>query len=153
MDVCYNSFFCSADSEDLKEWTKIEFDLQPSESNSNSRLQLTTSKSGIIWFDQVSLMPSDTFMVIYFPLFSWMLAISFYIITEGISLLYSSFASTKVCVKHSIPVNIYSNAQKLFMFTMPYIQICDKLEPEFSLNSRYLSKHSIGEANNILLCN
>ncbi|CAM0872953.1 unnamed protein product [Alopecurus aequalis] len=52
----------TADSEDFKEWTKVEFDLQSSESNSNSRLQLTTSKSGIVWFDQVSLMPSDTYM-------------------------------------------------------------------------------------------
>ncbi|KAM0854705.1 hypothetical protein ACQ4PT_050259 [Festuca glaucescens] len=51
-----------ADSEDFKEWTKVEFDLQSSESYSNSRLQLTTSKSGIVWFDQVSLMPSDTYM-------------------------------------------------------------------------------------------
>ncbi|KAM0854704.1 hypothetical protein ACQ4PT_050259 [Festuca glaucescens] len=52
-----------ADSEDFKEWTKVEFDLQSSESYSNSRLQLTTSKSGIVWFDQVSLMPSDTYML------------------------------------------------------------------------------------------
>uniref|UniRef100_A0ACD5X2U0 Uncharacterized protein n=1 Tax=Avena sativa TaxID=4498 RepID=A0ACD5X2U0_AVESA len=51
-----------ADSEDFQEWTKVEFDLQSSESNSNSRLQLTTSKGGIVWFDQVSLMPSDTYM-------------------------------------------------------------------------------------------
>ena len=65
--MCYNYFFCSADSEDFKEWTKVEFDLQSSESNSNSRLQVTTSESGIVWFDQVSLMPSDTYMVIYFP--------------------------------------------------------------------------------------
>ncbi|KAM0875241.1 hypothetical protein ACQ4PT_036930 [Festuca glaucescens] len=50
------------DSEDFKEWTKVEFDLQSSESYSNSRLQLTTSKGGIVWFDQVSLMPSDTYM-------------------------------------------------------------------------------------------
>lgn len=51
-----------ADSVDFQEWTKVEFDLQSSESSSNSRLQITTSKSGIVWFDQVSLMPSDTYM-------------------------------------------------------------------------------------------
>ncbi|KAL6648248.1 hypothetical protein ACP70R_012472 [Stipagrostis hirtigluma subsp. patula] len=52
----------TADKEDFADWTKVEFDLQSSGTNSNSRLQLTTRKSGIIWFDQVSLMPSDTFM-------------------------------------------------------------------------------------------
>jgi alpha-L-arabinofuranosidase len=57
---------CRADQEDFAEWTKVEFDLQSSERNANSRLQITTSKSGVIWFDQVSLMPSDTYMVIYF---------------------------------------------------------------------------------------
>ncbi|KAK3147397.1 hypothetical protein QOZ80_3BG0281860 [Eleusine coracana subsp. coracana] len=51
-----------ADQEDFAEWTKVEFDLQSSERNTNSRLQITTNKSGIIWFDQVSLMPSDTYM-------------------------------------------------------------------------------------------
>ncbi|KQK21924.1 alpha-L-arabinofuranosidase 1 [Brachypodium distachyon] len=52
----------TSDAEDFTEWTKVEFDLQASEGNTNSRLQLTTSKSGIVWFDQVSLMPSDTYM-------------------------------------------------------------------------------------------
>ncbi|XP_062215767.1 alpha-L-arabinofuranosidase 1-like isoform X1 [Phragmites australis] len=51
-----------ADKGDFAVWTKVEFDLQSNERNTNSRLQLTTSKSGIIWFDQVSLMPSDTYM-------------------------------------------------------------------------------------------
>ncbi|TVU47259.1 hypothetical protein EJB05_06852 [Eragrostis curvula] len=51
-----------ADQDDFAEWTKVEFDLQSSETNTNSRLQLTSSKSSIIWFDQVSLMPSDTYM-------------------------------------------------------------------------------------------
>ncbi|CAD6210969.1 unnamed protein product [Miscanthus lutarioriparius] len=50
------------DREDFAEWTKVEFDLQSNYINTNSRLQLTTTKSGIIWFDQVSLMPSDTYM-------------------------------------------------------------------------------------------
>ncbi|OEL21209.1 Alpha-L-arabinofuranosidase 1 [Dichanthelium oligosanthes] len=50
------------DKEDFVEWTKVEFDLESNDRNTNSRLQLTTTKSGIIWFDQVSLMPSDTYM-------------------------------------------------------------------------------------------
>lgn len=54
---------CRGDKEDFAEWTKVEFDLQSNYINTNSRLQLTTTKSGIIWFDQVSLMPSDTYMV------------------------------------------------------------------------------------------
>ncbi|RLN34388.1 alpha-L-arabinofuranosidase 1-like [Panicum miliaceum] len=43
-------------------WTKIEFNLKSRQNNTNSRLQLTTSKSGVIWLDQVSLMPLDTYM-------------------------------------------------------------------------------------------
>ncbi|KAF0909703.1 hypothetical protein E2562_000040 [Oryza meyeriana var. granulata] len=52
----------TAEKGDFAEWTKVEFDLQSSERNTNSRLQLTTTKNGIIWFDQVSVMPSDTYM-------------------------------------------------------------------------------------------
>ncbi|TVU37157.1 hypothetical protein EJB05_10457 [Eragrostis curvula] len=43
-------------------WTKIEFHLKSSQNNTNSRLQLTTNKRGIIWLDQVSVMPLDTYM-------------------------------------------------------------------------------------------
>uniref|UniRef100_A0A0E0KD12 non-reducing end alpha-L-arabinofuranosidase n=1 Tax=Oryza punctata TaxID=4537 RepID=A0A0E0KD12_ORYPU len=52
----------TAEKGDFAGWTKVEFDLQSSERNTNSRLQLTTTKNGIIWFDQVSVMPSDTYM-------------------------------------------------------------------------------------------
>ncbi|KAK8446050.1 hypothetical protein SEVIR_9G426900v4 [Setaria viridis] len=52
----------TGDKEDFVEWTKVEFDLESNDRNTNSRLQLTTTKSGIIWFDQVSLMPEDTYM-------------------------------------------------------------------------------------------
>ncbi|KAL5197437.1 hypothetical protein ABZP36_000949 [Zizania latifolia] len=43
-------------------WTKIEFHLKSIQNNTNSRLQLTTSRSGVIWLDQVSVMPLDTYM-------------------------------------------------------------------------------------------
>ncbi|WVZ67144.1 hypothetical protein U9M48_016265 [Paspalum notatum var. saurae] len=43
-------------------WTKIEFHLKSSQNNTNSRLQLTTSKSGVVWLDQVSVMPLETYM-------------------------------------------------------------------------------------------
>ncbi|EEC75141.1 hypothetical protein OsI_11337 [Oryza sativa Indica Group] len=52
----------TAEKGDFAGWTKVEFDLQSSERNTSSRLQLTTTKNGIIWFDQVSVMPSDTYM-------------------------------------------------------------------------------------------
>ncbi|XP_051149160.1 alpha-L-arabinofuranosidase 1-like [Andrographis paniculata] len=42
-------------------WTKVEATLQATGNDSNSRLQLTTSRKTVIWFDQVSLMPTDTF--------------------------------------------------------------------------------------------
>ncbi|KAK8649219.1 hypothetical protein V6N13_129953 [Hibiscus sabdariffa] len=46
---------------DVSNWTKMEVLLVAKETNHNSRLQLTTSKKGVIWFDQVSAMPLDTY--------------------------------------------------------------------------------------------
>ncbi|KAJ9547358.1 hypothetical protein OSB04_019901 [Centaurea solstitialis] len=46
---------------DVSNWTKMEVKLEASGSNRNSRLQLKTNKKGVIWFDQVSLMPNDTY--------------------------------------------------------------------------------------------
>jgi alpha-N-arabinofuranosidase len=34
--------------------------------NRTSRLQITSNKKGVVWLDQVSLMPSDTFKVILY---------------------------------------------------------------------------------------
>lgn len=53
----------TASKKQFAKWTKIEFHLKSSQTNTNSRLQLTTSKSGVIWLDQVSVMPSDTYML------------------------------------------------------------------------------------------
>ncbi|XP_073114418.1 alpha-L-arabinofuranosidase 1 isoform X2 [Elaeis guineensis] len=50
-----------AAASDVSNWTKMEFLLQSEGTNSNSRLQLTTNKKGVIWFDQVSVMPLDTY--------------------------------------------------------------------------------------------
>ncbi|KAF0907596.1 hypothetical protein E2562_018401 [Oryza meyeriana var. granulata] len=52
----------TASKKQFAKWTKIEFHLKSSQNNTNSRLQLTTSKSGVIWLDQVSVMPLDTYM-------------------------------------------------------------------------------------------
>lgn len=43
-------------------WKKIQFRLYSSQNNTNSRLQITTTKTGVVWLDQVSVMPSDTYM-------------------------------------------------------------------------------------------
>lgn len=42
-------------------WTKMEVLLEATGSNPNSRLQLTTTKNGVIWFDQISVMPLETY--------------------------------------------------------------------------------------------
>ncbi|CAN6278760.1 unnamed protein product [Urochloa humidicola] len=42
-------------------WTKLEQKLVARGTDRTSRLQITTSKKGIVWFDQVSLMPADTY--------------------------------------------------------------------------------------------
>ncbi|XP_076936619.1 alpha-L-arabinofuranosidase 1-like, partial [Bidens hawaiensis] len=46
---------------DVSNWTKIEAKLEAKGSNTNARLQLKTDKKGVIWLDQVSLMPIDTY--------------------------------------------------------------------------------------------
>ncbi|KAL6997830.1 aspartate-semialdehyde dehydrogenase-like protein [Sarracenia purpurea var. burkii] len=46
---------------DVSNWTKAEIVLEANETNHNARLQLTTSRKGVIWFDQVSAMPLDTY--------------------------------------------------------------------------------------------
>ncbi|PIN18867.1 Non-reducing end alpha-L-arabinofuranosidase [Handroanthus impetiginosus] len=46
---------------DVSNWTKMEATLEAKGTDANSRLQLTTTKKGVIWFDQVSLMPTDTY--------------------------------------------------------------------------------------------
>ncbi|XP_074320626.1 alpha-L-arabinofuranosidase 1-like [Silene latifolia] len=50
-----------ADASTVTNWTKMEVVLEAKSSNTNSRLQLTTSKKGVLWFDQVSAMPTDTY--------------------------------------------------------------------------------------------
>ncbi|CAN6326511.1 unnamed protein product [Urochloa humidicola] len=42
-------------------WTKLEQKLVARGTNRTSRLQITTTKKGIVWFDQVSLMPAHTY--------------------------------------------------------------------------------------------
>lgn len=49
-----------ADASDVSNWTKKEVMLEAKSSNTNSRLQLTTTKKGVVWLDQVSAMPTDT---------------------------------------------------------------------------------------------
>ncbi|XP_043691447.1 alpha-L-arabinofuranosidase 1-like [Telopea speciosissima] len=50
-----------AAASDVSNWTKKEVLLEAEGTNPNSRLQLTTTKKGVIWFDQVSAMPLDTY--------------------------------------------------------------------------------------------
>ncbi|KAJ0696505.1 putative non-reducing end alpha-L-arabinofuranosidase [Helianthus annuus] len=46
---------------DVSNWTKVETVLKANATNHNSRLELKTNRKGTIWFDQVSLMPMDTY--------------------------------------------------------------------------------------------
>lgn len=41
----------------------MEILLEATGTDPNSRLELRSSKKGVIWFDQVSLMPTDTYKV------------------------------------------------------------------------------------------
>ncbi|KAJ0772221.1 putative non-reducing end alpha-L-arabinofuranosidase [Helianthus annuus] len=46
---------------DISNWTKVETVLKANATNHNSRLEFKTNRKGTIWFDQVSLMPMDTY--------------------------------------------------------------------------------------------
>ncbi|KAJ7972047.1 alpha-L-arabinofuranosidase 1 [Quillaja saponaria] len=50
-----------ASASDISNWKKVEILLEAKATNRNSRLQLTTSRKGVIWLDQVSTMPLDTY--------------------------------------------------------------------------------------------
>jgi hypothetical protein len=43
----------------------VEQKLVAKGTNRTSRLQITTNKKGVVWLDQVSLMPEDTYKVCY----------------------------------------------------------------------------------------
>ncbi|XP_031280175.1 alpha-L-arabinofuranosidase 1-like [Pistacia vera] len=49
-----------ASARDISNWTKMETLLEAEETNPNARLQLKTSKKGVMWIDQVSAIPLDT---------------------------------------------------------------------------------------------
>lgn len=48
-------------SSDVSNWTKMEVLLEAKGTDQNSRLELTTTMKSVIWLDQVSLMPVDTY--------------------------------------------------------------------------------------------
>lgn len=50
-----------ASASQVSNWTKVELVLESKGTNHNSRLQLTTNQKGVIWLDQVSVMPTDTY--------------------------------------------------------------------------------------------
>ncbi|XP_021745585.1 alpha-L-arabinofuranosidase 1-like [Chenopodium quinoa] len=50
-----------ADAAKAANWTRMEVMLEAKSSDPNSRLQLTTIKKGVLWIDQVSAMPTDTY--------------------------------------------------------------------------------------------
>ncbi|XP_057971979.1 alpha-L-arabinofuranosidase 1-like [Malania oleifera] len=50
-----------ASASDVLDWNKMEVLLTAKGTDPNSRLQLTTTRKGDVWLDQVSAMPSDTY--------------------------------------------------------------------------------------------
>ncbi|MED6211294.1 aspartate-semialdehyde dehydrogenase-like protein [Stylosanthes scabra] len=46
---------------EVSNWTKVETILEAKATDHNARLQLTTTTKGVIWLDQVSAMPQDTY--------------------------------------------------------------------------------------------
>lgn len=50
-----------ASASDVSNWTRKEVVLEAKGTDHGARLQLTTTKKGLIWFDQVSAVPEDTY--------------------------------------------------------------------------------------------
>ncbi|CAF1759414.1 hypothetical protein HID58_087724 [Brassica napus] len=50
-----------ASTSDVSKWTKKEVVLEAKGTDHGARLQLTTTKKGSLWIDQVSAMPVDTY--------------------------------------------------------------------------------------------
>nr|CAD1817330.1 unnamed protein product [Ananas comosus var. bracteatus] len=46
---------------DVSNWTKVELQLDSTGTDVNSTFQLRTTNKGVIWFDQLSVMPFDTY--------------------------------------------------------------------------------------------
>ncbi|KAL0404736.1 UNVERIFIED_CONTAM: Alpha-L-arabinofuranosidase 1 [Sesamum radiatum] len=61
VELVYTTLASGEWASDVSNWTKLEAVLQAKGTDANSRLQLTTTRKGVIWFDQVSLMPTDTY--------------------------------------------------------------------------------------------
>ncbi|GAY33442.1 hypothetical protein CUMW_007250 [Citrus unshiu] len=53
-----------ASASDVSNWTRVETLLEAKETNPNARLQLTTSREGIIWFDQGHGFRNDLFQML-----------------------------------------------------------------------------------------
>jgi len=47
----------------VTEWTRMETVLEAKATNHNASLQITTTNKGVLWLDQVSAMPLDTYKV------------------------------------------------------------------------------------------
>lgn len=56
-------FYCSYRANNVSNWTRVFVLLEAEGTDSNSRLELRSTTKGVIWFDQVSLMPLDTYNV------------------------------------------------------------------------------------------
>lgn len=61
--VCFVIYVCRALDSEVSNWTKKEVILEANGTDNGARLQLTTTKKGSVWFDQVSAMPLDTYKV------------------------------------------------------------------------------------------
>ncbi|PIA53173.1 hypothetical protein AQUCO_00900046v1 [Aquilegia coerulea] len=55
------STYIFASASDVSNWTKVEVLLKAKATDHSARLQLTMTRKGVIWFDQVSAMPVDTY--------------------------------------------------------------------------------------------
>lgn len=67
--LCYNlNFSFRSDTLEKTDWTKVELQVESSGTNVNARFQLSTTTKGVIWLDQVSVMPLDTYKV-HIPFF------------------------------------------------------------------------------------
>lgn len=86
----------------VSKWRKMEAIVEAKATNHNSSLQITTTRRGVVWLDQVSAMPLDTYKVCTFVgniFFLFISSILFYIS----ALIHSSLATGSWFPKGTFP--------------------------------------------------
>jgi hypothetical protein len=61
--ICYLIYICCRGiNGKTSTWRKVEHVFEANATNHNSSLQIITTRKGVVWLDQISAMPLDTYI-------------------------------------------------------------------------------------------